>query len=180
MAVTTSILIGGRELGVFSFFFCLCFSIRMFCRADATIDIFGKMTSLFRKCDRSYFALQKNAVKIFATQKPSRDHNAVVCLPSAHVGCKRAQRLVQNKSAQQEQNYALQSPRSCPHYCSSASTIFSLSLRLFFWSLRACLRSFSSFRLIDLISSPLISPAFLTCFGTCLCLPMRRISGMCL
>ena len=160
---------------MFSFFY-----DEEYCHADAIINIFEIDPS--QKNGRSYFAgLEKRRHKIFATQSHPRDHNATVCLPSAHTGCKKSARSRNRRKAlnRTEQNYALQSPRSI-HYCSLTSTIFSLSLRLFFWSLRACLRSFSSLRLIALISSPLISPAFLTCLGTCLCLPIRRISGMCL
>jgi hypothetical protein len=57
------------------------------------------------------------------------------------------------------------------------STIFSLSLWRAVLPL-LCFRTFSSFLLIDLSSSPLISPAFLTAFGRCLCRLILRISGI--
>lgn len=77
-------------------------------------------------------------------------------------------------------------PFCCTHcllkifYCSIASTIFSLSFALRIKPFFVCFLSFSARRLRALTSSALISLAFFTCFGRCLCLRMRRISGICL
>ena len=65
-------------------------------------------------------------------------------------------------------------------YCSTASTIFSLSFAVFIKPFLVCFLSFSARRLRALISSALISLAFFTCLGRCLCLRIRRISGICL
>ena len=54
-------------------------------------------------------------------------------------------------------------------HCSLASTIFSLSLCRDIDPFLLCFLTFSSFLFRDFISSPLISPAFLTVLGMCRC-----------
>lgn len=60
---------------------------------------------------------------------------------------------------------------------SRARTALSRSLCLFSNCFLVCFRSFSSRFLIAFNSSCLISPAFFTTLGICLCLLIRRISG---
>lgn len=61
---------------------------------------------------------------------------------------------------------------------SRAKIIFSRSLFRFSNCFLVCFLSFSSRLLIDLSSSPLISPAFFTTLGICLWRLIRRISGL--
>jgi hypothetical protein len=180
MAATMRLLIGAADSSCR--FFGFLFSMNG-CHADSIINFGGQKKTSHVLWQIVFERDEKSA--IFRHPKPpnTTQYHHLRKTPQCdfHTNAESAHRMQKSakshtEEALKKQNYAY----NPSHYCSLASTIFSLSLRLFFWSLRACLRSFSSFRLIDLISSPLISPAFLTCFGTCLCLPILRISGMCL
>ena len=65
-------------------------------------------------------------------------------------------------------------------YSSVASIIFSRSLRRLMSPFLLCFRSFSCLLLIAFNSSSLISAAFFTVLGMCLCRFILRISGICL
>ena len=85
-------------------------------------------------------------------------------------------------------NDAVERMVSSRDWCITVGPIFHLSVARIIFSLSGCLGiepfllcflTFSSFLLMELNSTFLISPAFLMVFGTCLCLLTLLISGIC-
>ena len=113
---------------------------------------------------------------MFCKQGVARGSAALVALLLSHAPSGRLTSVVfvgneryDSEEGRREANHA--------HF-SIPNTIFSLSLWRAMAPFLLCFRTFSSFLLIDLSSSPLISPAFLIVFGKCLCRLILRISGM--